>query len=460
MSATERDECQEWLRSLSRWRMVGVRGAGLTASDVVKHLVAPELERHRRRGRGGPEGPAEAGVLEEELGEVEDAVNQHLLLARAALDDGMDVAVERNLDVTALQVGQSVLRAMGHAIRAGRHVTEADAAAYVAARLEKAPPARRSLPRSEFARAYGQVFEARWRAVGEANLRDFPHDEAGLGPDEPPPLVRPGRENQLRGTGRSVYSRYHLAARDDEVVGDAHVVARGEVDRACGRWGLLLEGTFVVLRSLWSGLAHAPMDRGDVHPGAGEFSPEWQREPGPLRESPAEHPLAPSGSHVHGELAAYAQALLATYLRREPSGRLLRVTHRVDEAQDDALRRGWMQCLTEDRRDAQPDAGQAMTIVRIAVFKGIPTGQDLRRKLVPNHPLLDDDTLRTASIGYVARIGTQRSLRLFQGDATEARQYTEAALGGAMLPLDQLLKIGRGLDLPDPEDEEGAEDDQ
>ena len=63
MSAEQRKVCHEWLVGLPSWNQIVVRGAGITASDAVKNVVMPEMERNRdgaigEAGRPGPIRPA------------------------------------------------------------------------------------------------------------------------------------------------------------------------------------------------------------------------------------------------------------------------------------------------------------------------------------------------------------------------------------------------------------------
>lgn len=467
MSAEQRKVCHEWLVGLPSWNQIVVRGAGITASDAVKNVVMPEMERNRDGaiGGGGPAG-ADTPGLDEFLDEIEEPVIRHVRLAWAATDDGLDVARQSDLELTPLQIGGAVLRAIAKAIKENRQVTAEHLDAVVAARIRKAPPAGRRLSRDAFASAYAELFDERWEAVGEGNLRDFPHEIAGLGPDEKPPLVRYESEHRMLGTATSVHRRFKLAAQDGEVGGDADVVARAEIERACGRWGLLLEGTFVVMRSLYSGMTNAPEDDGHIHPRAGEFSTAWRNETGPLRESRAEHELAPTGEWVHGELAAYAQAETATFLRRQDCGRLLKREGRVHEAREDALKRGWYECLKVDRRDVEPDASQGSSIVNTAITKGILDGQRdrMKQRILAEPPAMsppDPDVTagsRDAALAYCAHIGRERTEDLLAGDPLENARYEEAAGDGSMLPLTELLRLaGRADDVP-PETEEGGGD--
>lgn len=467
MSAEQRKACREWLVALPSWNQIVVRGAGLTASDTVKNVVLPELERARGRAAGGPESAlVDMPDLVECLGEIEEPVIRHVRLAWAATDDGLDVVRENALELTPVQIGGAVLRAIAKAISEDRPVTAGYLEAIVAARITKAPPAGRRLSREAFASAYAQLFDERWEAVGKANLAKYPHDIAGLGPDEKPPLVRYESENHLIGTARSVFSRFKLATRDHQVGGDADTVARAEVERACGRWGLLLEGNFVVMRSLHSGMVFAPVDREHIHPGAGEFSTVWQSKPGPLRESVAEHPLAPTGRWVHGELAAFAQAQLASFLRRQESGRYLRHSNSVDEGRTDAMKRAWMLCFEDDRRNREPDADRGTYIVHTAVTKGIIAGRRhrwdrliLAERIIPES---DDPAVfverRRASYEYGAAIGTHRARLLVERDPVELALYEDAARDGAMLPLDELILLAGRADQVPPETEEGGGD--
>lgn len=463
MPESVREVCRDWLRELPAWHRVGVRGAGLLASEAVKHLVIPELQRFPvpPNSDTGAEQPPTPD-LEHALDAVAPQVSRWLEQAREAIDDGILIAETRNLDITPAKLGGSVLRAMGKAITLGAPMSDQEIATHVAGRLAKTAVAGRILPRPDFAADYAQLFDEMWRRTGMKNMQDFPHSDPGLGPDEQPPLVRYDRENTWLGTARSVYSRYTCAAKDAEVPGNASALARGEVSRACGRWGLLGESTFVVMRSLYSGLNSVPLEATDLHPDAGDFSKEWQKEPGPLREIEAAHSLAPTGKWVHGELAANAQALLASYLARQEAGRFLKQAGRVHEAQEDALKRAWMLCFEDDRREVEPDASRGRYIARTAIHKGIPDGQAQRKQRFMRSgdwaTKTDDPAerfkLREATVEYMLSIGPERARRLLMGDEGEARLYHEASQDEPMLPLKEVMTMG-----PTPgADEHGAQE--
>lgn len=404
--------CREWLTSLPAWPECARAGGGLTATVVIKRLLYPDL------GARWDTAPPLTAPLDEEqvdhtrmlLGWAARRVERQLRLLRGGIDEGMETALTRNIDASVTQLADKVARAIQGLEATGEPVTDMELSAIVSTYLSNRPPRGRVLARRDFA-AYEPAFLRAWERVGAKNLAEFSYRALTLGADERPPFIRRGRENTWDGLGRSVYSRFRIAAGDGRVSGSASDVARAEITRACGRLGLRRDAGVVALHSLSSGFLFGPFDSGTwLRPTDLAVDQTWRHDPRPLRpcEPTSVDPLRPRGPWVHGDMAAYAQACVAVFVSHETQGRYLRLKGLMEEAREHAMRRAWMICFEHERRGVDLDGAAGARIVSIAIFKGIPTGQAHRRDrgllAIGRAPdATDDPTARTAlAAGLVA----------------------------------------------------------
>ncbi|MBK8464131.1 MAG: hypothetical protein IPL36_14290 [Nigerium sp.] len=467
--------CHSWLASLPAWPECARAGGGLTATVVTKRLLYPDLVARwdvasllTAPSLTAPlddEQAAHAGLLLQWAGK---RVERQIRLVRGGIDEGMAAARVRNVEVSVTQLADKLARAIQSIEAAGEPVTEMELAAVVSTYLSNCPPRGRVLSRPDFA-PYEPTFLRSWARVGATNLAAFSYRALALGADDRPPFILRGRESTWDGLGRSVYSRFRMAAGDARVAGSATEVAHAEIERACGRLGLRQEAGVVALHSLFAGFLYAPLDSGTwLRPTDLTVDQTWRRDPRPLRpcEPTSADPLRPRGPWAHGDMAAYAQACVAVFVGREVQGRYLRLKGLMDDAREHAMRRAWMICFEHDRRHLDITGATGAKMVSIAVFKGIPTGQahrhDRRLVAIERAPLPSDDPTAEAAIEGPsvqaptgrpvdpARISASLALLaenpdlahdLVYGREDAVADYERRVQSDGLVPLDDLLRF-------------------
>ncbi len=382
MSVSMRNLCRDWLVDRPLWKQVARHGHGVTAAVVTRRLLCPLVstaipEMPSMHARiSSSQAQAAHAVLERS----KRAIEADLVLVREGVDDGVRLGHDLGVEVSARDLADKLSRAICRA-GGGRHLGERGVKTEVATYLGQRPPAGRVMSRREF-RAYTERYEASWAKVGARNLGRFPYSTYSLGPDEMPPLVASERENTWLGLGRSVYSRFRLAAQDRLVPGDAHEIAEAEVVRACGPLGLTSQSALVALRSISVGLLYGPGGVDWIPPRDVEFDESWRYDEAPLEPCPprSEDPFLPRGECVNADLAAFAQACMAAFLTGTRQGAMLRRAGLVERAHEHVMRRAWMMCFESERRGIPINGRRAARIVSYAVFKGIPGGETYRHR--------------------------------------------------------------------------------
>lgn len=396
MGHTMRELCKDWLISLGIWERIAGRGSGLTATTVITRLLAPTLVGLDCQSKLDVRlSASQQADLMAQLADLRELISEQLLMVREVVDRSVEFARHTNSRASAYSLGEKALGRVGQWNAAGEPVCADRLRSAMLVQLRGLVPASRILDRNAFGE-FEEFFNQTWDEQGAANLANLPYSEGLLGPDLKPQLISYERENTWDGLGRSVYSRYRLAAADPEVTGDAVEIATAEIIRACGRWGLCSEAALVVLHSLLQGLFAGP--QGDVPwrpPRNQRFDHHWREEAGPIRPSTEQdwligielvnewEPEQPdpadvrwgAGPLVHRELARQAQAGIAKFARTTEQGRYLWLTNRCHEAHEHVMRRAWMMCFQYDRRQAVLGADQASELVNRAIRYGIPAGQ-------------------------------------------------------------------------------------
>ncbi len=379
--------CQEWLRRLPTWTRSAKAGGGLTAVLVTRQLLYSDL---LTRWPDAP--PLTARLSFDDESELRGylrwsakRVQGQLALLRTAIDEGLAEALERDVYVTVTLLADKLVRMVARFEASGRPISATELAAVASTFLDNRPPRGRKLKREAFAE-HEPAYLRQWEKAGAPHLAALPYSRLLLGDDERPAFVRAGRENVSEGLGRSVYSRFSMAAGDAKVAGSAHEVARAEVARACGRLGLEHESMVVALHSLMAGFTFGPVDeRGWKPPETKAIDRTWRDDPEPLVATSftiEDDSGRPRGNWVNADMAEYAQATVATFANGTNQGRYLRKNAMMEVACRHAMRRGWMTCFQFDRRGEIIDGTAGAHIVFTAINKGIPEGESLRIKAV------------------------------------------------------------------------------
>lgn len=455
MSVSVRNLCRDWLVDRPLWERVARRGRGVTAAVVTRRLLCPLVSTsipgmpsmHARISSS--QAWAAHAVLERGKRDIE----ADLMLVREGVDDGVRIARDLGIEVSARDLADKLSRAIRRA-GGGRHLGERGLETEVVAYLRQRPPAGRSMTRREFS-GYAERYEASWAVLGERNLGRFPYSTYSLGPDEMPPLVASERESTWLGLGRSVYSRFRLAAQDRLVHGDAHEIAAAEVARACGPLGLVSRSALVVLRSISVGLLYGPGGVDWIPPRDVGFDESWRYSEEPVEPCPprSDDPFLPRGEWVNADLAAFAQACVAAFLTGTRQGAMLRRAGLVERAHAHVMRRAWMMCFESERRGLPIDGRRAARIVSYAVFKGIPGGEAYRHRQFLLGGAADGEFVGlglgqervTRALEWLAG-RRDLALRLVSdADAEAAAEYAEAAERLDLPELGSLLAhFGRG----------------
>lgn len=475
MHATLRQTIEQSLTSLPEWDHVAVRGGGLTVTLVTTRMVLPLLGGIRPDAT--KQGAKEQDTVEKSLGPVLAQVQSLLPLLRRLIDDGVELARRRSIAATVSEIAGKLVYTATAGLQQGEPLSDLELEAVLATFLENRVPAGRVMDKDEFS-AYDGLFADLWEREGEPAMQRWPHSIHGLGPDERPPLIGNGRENTWLGTERSVYSRYRLAANDIEVAGDADEIAQAEITRACGRWAVLSDSPFVVLRSLAAGLQRGPFHDGEIWFPAPPADRSWKSDPRPMAPSDSAEDTRTS-TWVNEDLADLAQARIATFVRKTEQGAYLRSNGLIHEAHEHAMRRAWMKCFEFDRRARNIDAADGVRIVDLAIFKGIPSGQAHRAK----HPRLDvtdvviarctqDEALDAPrsdpeeqfenSLDWLSD-DRRRSRALLEDNVVAKDEYRRSEAEQNLMPLEDLLSRVRApdgvvADEPPPDDDEGCND--
>lgn len=449
-----------WIVMLPSWDACARRGGGLTVTVVADHLVHPQLlarwpDATAREIRLTPEQcDRAAGVLSD----IEKTVDRQIRLLRSVIDQGIEAAIARDVDVTVTQLADKLARVLCRLEADGDIVSEIEFAAVVSTYLDNRPPRGRKMPRAEF-RAYEPHFTRLWERAGARNLEDFSYHALALGEDGPPPFIRRRRENTWDGLGRSVYSRFVLAAGDAKVGGSGHDVARREIRRACGRLGLRQEAAVVVLHSLAAGFAFGPFDHGSwVRPAEAAIDETWKTDANPVSVTGplSDDPALPHGPWINAHVGAYAQALVASFVSTTDQGRYLRFRGYMGVACQHAMRRAWMECFAHDRRAAVIDGDAAQRLVWIAIHLGIPSGEGDASKDAVRHRTEKSARPRpegadgssgvaagqaalAASLAWLAE-DQPRARALMDRDEQAMEEYEQAVAELGLLPLETLLR--------------------
>lgn len=361
--------CCQWLEQQQDWRMLAPRGGGLSASLATRHWL---LRVYRRAFPESLSREDEDRRLELWLAEYETQILSDLAVVRRLTDCSMDEARRRRAAVTAGQTAECLVRAVAKGWLTDEPLGEMELEAVASTHLANAPSLERLLSREEF-RRFEEMYEQLWDSEGAAHLVEHPYSRVMLGDDERPPLIRTRRENTWDALGRSVYSRFHMAAQDLSVPGVADDIAQAEVIRACSRLGLSHESALVLLYSLLRGLLQGRASVSDGPCADPDEDRSWVQEPGPITADV----VADGASEVllNGQLMALAEAVIRTFCSKQEQGRYLLRTEQMDRAHQHAMRRAWMDCFKQDRRQQAIDAAEARRIVTRAVFKGVPSGE-------------------------------------------------------------------------------------
>lgn len=434
--------CQEWLAGLPGWATYAPKGHGVTAKLVAKRMMLPWLKAQP----SGLDSVRDARGLADILNGQRDSVITLLSLLRCGVNQVFAVATERGLDTTVSRTAEKLAGALGSNWAKGVILTDMELESVGDTFLRNSVSLGKRMNRREF-EGYAALFDQVWADQGTKNLASEPYSHYGLGDDEPPPFVRPGRENMYLGLRRSVFHRYSMAAQNPRVPGDADTIARREIVRACGLLGLAHEPSRVLLRSLNAGFLFGPAEPAWTAPTRTPSKRGWADRHDILqeRDSPVDDDLLPRGRGVHTELAAMAQAMLATLTSRTASGRFLRLSARMNEAHEDAMCRGWHDTFKEDMTEAQVTEARAARIVAGAIYHGPVSGQKNRMAITralagrppeENHAeatATGDETRRmdpaafNRAAAWLAADQRRAEALLIHGDEDAIAQYERAA---------------------------------
>ncbi|RRD45185.1 hypothetical protein [Tessaracoccus sp. OH4464_COT-324] len=367
--------CGEWLKQRPTWRALAPHGGGLSSKMVTKRLLLPRyrnafpIELHHEN---------EERRLRIWLGEYEAQLLDDLQLVRRATDRAVDEARRLRASVTAGDLADRLVRAVAATRMKREPLSELELDAIASTFVANSPSLDRLLSREEF-QQFQDLYDQSWRNEGAAHLAEHPYSRAMLGDDERPPLIRSQRENTWEALGRSVYSRFRMAARDESVPGEADEIARAEVNRACGRLGLAHESALVLLYSLLCGLQLGTQTQPARTPSKPiDVDRTWREAPGPVAADESAEEW--NGLPVNGELIALAEATIRAFCRTQAQGKFLLLSGMLETASQHAMRRAWMDCFKHDRQGRYIDADAGAKIVSLAVFKGIPSGEEHRRR--------------------------------------------------------------------------------
>lgn len=367
--------CSTWLQQLQDWHTLAPRGGGLSASLVTRQLLLPA---YRKTFPGGLSWDDEERRMSLWLVEHEAQIVADLELVRRLTDRAADDARDRRVAVSAGEMADRLVRAVAKGLLMEEPFGEKELEMVASTYLANSPSLDRFLKREEFGQLQG-LYDQFWLSEGAAHLAVHPYSRAMLGEDKRPPLVSTQRENTWQALSRSIYSRFRMAARDTSVSGTGNEIARAEVIRACGRLGLLHESTLVLLYSLLCGLQQGRFSVTDQRcPAPFDRDRSWQQIPGPITADGNSE--AWGGLPVNGHLVARAEAMIRTFCAKREQGRYLLANEMMEYAHQHAMRRAWMDCFKHDRRSRVIDAKEAKKIVVLAVFKGIPSGEEHRRR--------------------------------------------------------------------------------
>lgn len=238
--------------------------------------------------------------------------------------------------------------------------------------------------------------------------------------------------------------------------GSAQEIARSELRRTCGRWGMLGDSEFVVLRSLKKGM---DICRSLLESSAKDVSAKpdltWRVDDGPMV------PLHPIGSKegetaetpwVNDQLVDMAGASFKAFLSRAAQGGYLQAVHRVDDAQEHVMRRAWMMCLEHDRRGLVMTARNGIRVVNIGIFKGIPSGELHARK---NRSFVSSEAMEAARPSSSQTFWTVRQQnsvewagedlarghRLFGGDPLVKMEYERDVEARNLMPYRDFIRF-------------------
>ena len=439
--------CEAWVPGLPGWVEVAPRGHGVTANLVARQVLLPRVSRRwpdiRQDTRLHEE---RAGRMLRYLERDGDLVLTLLQRLRDAVDQTMAVVRRRGLDMTVTQVAGRLATALGASWKRDEPLTERQLAAVAEALLRDAVPLERGLTRDEFER-YRGLYDDLWERQGRPNLAAMPYGDFALGADLRPPLVAPGPENTFDALGRSVYSRFRLAARDPHVSGDADEVARREIQRACAPLGLQDESARVALRSLNAGLLFGPDAEGWQAPRHPPTRRSWVGDTHPLQvtsEAPGD-PRLPVGEGINAGMAARAQAMLASFAARTAQGRMLKLAGRMREAHQDAMARAWTDCFRLDRAGLPVTGERAAGIVSHAIYHGIPSGQLRRARQVERGD--SQELLQSQECSAEVRLAVEwlaadqeRARALLRGDRATQAAYREAASVYGFAPIEEVVE--------------------
>lgn len=436
-----------WLEQLEDWRELAPRAGGVSAQLATRRLLAPlyrnafpetlARERDERRLRAW-------------LVEYEEQILDDLRLVRKVTDRAGNKARELRASVTAGDLADRLLRAVAKGRLDEQPLTEMELEAVASTYVANSPSRDRLLSREQFGQ-FQDLYDESWADQGEAHLEAHPYSRVLLGADERPPLLRTQRENTWEALSRSIYSRFRIAARDVSVPGEGDDIARAEVLRACGRLGLIEDSALVLLYSLLCGLQQGPtsLTQRGQHPFLDEDR-SWRQAQGPL--SGDYDTESWRGLPVNQNLVAMAEAMIRTFCHQN-QGRYLLANDMMDYAHQHAMRRAWMDCFKHDRRSRPIGAAEGAKIVTLAVFKGIPSGEEhrkreshlklpnLTRKAAPKPPppALAPDVLNRAWAWFSKH--REVVTGLVNGDPESLEKYRQAADELQLPELDLILKL-------------------
>lgn len=357
---------EAWLTSLPQWPQIAPRGGGITATLVSNHLIGPWLKALNV-----------ACLTEADLAHHEPRLVGALLMLRTAVDETISLAKEKQIAISVHTVAHKAARSLAPGLISGEQLSDIELRSILETYLSNQPSTGRVLSKKQFEQ-WRLHYDECWDRQGKSNLVRCSYSNFLLGEDEKPQFIVSGRENTWLGLARSVYSRYRLAASDVQVPGDGQTILEAEIERACGRLGLLGASVIVALRSLLVGLIYADHDL------EGVFSDErtWRE---------AETLTADSENEENSQLVSYARSVFIKFSHLESQGRFLRVNNRLDEAHGYAMKRAWMICFERDRRGEVLSGKDAAYLIDTAIFKGVPSGERHRNNYTLPHdaPVVD-----------------------------------------------------------------------
>ena len=354
----------EWLEALPNWRDIAPYGGGLSAKLLSRRL----LLRRYREAFPEPLAGGEQTRLLQWLEDFRDEIVGDANRVRGVIDRASREAQQRGLSVSAADLATRLVDEVARSRHRGCAPSSMELEALAETYLDNAPALDRLMSRDEF-QAFAPYYDEAWSRDGDPNLQNHPYSRVLLGDDKRPPLAHARRENTWDGLARSVYSRYRLAMRDPQVRGNADQIGRTEVKRTCGRLGLMHESGLVVLYSLIMGLYKGPSEQHDGwQPTPYDERGQWRNAPGPVTADD----VVPFNNQ---ELVAFAEHMIGKFCVKVYQGQWLRKNGGVFRAHQHAMRRAWMDCFAEERREGHITAERAAQIIQCAVFKGIPSGE-------------------------------------------------------------------------------------